>query len=65
MQDVGVTVVGCDPTPPDFEATAKSFGIPHHRCAADPQTVADAVAAFARLTGPNMIEIEAPVFRAS
>jgi len=65
MQDVGVTVVGCDPTPPDFEATAKSFAIPHHRCAADPQAVADAMAAAAQLTGPSMIEIEAPVFRAS
>ena len=65
MQDVGVTVVGCDPTPPDFEATAKSFTIPHQHCAADPQAVAKALAASARLSGPSMIEIEAPAFRPS
>ncbi|PCJ10211.1 MAG: hypothetical protein COB16_02765 [Rhodobacteraceae bacterium] len=65
MQDVGVTVVGCDPTPPDFGATALSFGIPHQHCSTNPQAVADAVAAFADLPGPSMIEIEAPVFRPS
>ena len=65
MQDAGVTVVGCDPTPPDFEATAKSFGIPHQHCTADPTAVADALAATARMPGPSMIEIEAPAFRPS
>ncbi|NIZ62209.1 hypothetical protein DL239_14615 [Sedimentitalea sp. CY04] len=65
MQDVGVTVVGCDPTPPDFESTAKSFGIPHQHCTADPTAVADALAATARMPGPSMIEIEAPAFRPS
>lgn len=65
MQDVGVTVVGCDPTPPNFEATALSFGIPHQRCTADPQAVAAAVTACADITGPSMIEIEAPVFTPS
>ncbi|NRB18768.1 MAG: 5-guanidino-2-oxopentanoate decarboxylase [Rhodobacteraceae bacterium] len=65
MQDAGVTVVGCDPTPPDFAATAKSFTIPHQHCAADPQAVAEALATSARLPGPSMIEIEAPIFRPS
>lgn len=65
MQDVGVTVVGCDPTPPNFEATALSFGIPHQNCGTDPQAVATAVTACADITGPCMIEIEAPVFTPS
>ena len=65
MQNVGVTVVGCDPTPPDFEATAKSFGIPHQHCAAEPDAVAHALASTAGLSGPSMIEIEAPIFRPS
>lgn len=65
MQDVGVTVVGCDPTPPNFEATALSFGIPHQRCTTDPQAVAAAITACADITGPSMIEIEAPVFAPS
>jgi len=58
-------VVGCDPTPPNFEATALSFGIPHQRCTTDPQAVAAAVTACADITGPSMIEIEAPVFAPS
>ncbi len=35
MQNVDISVVGCDPTPPDFSATAASFGIPFHRCDVD------------------------------
>ncbi|TLP62647.1 5-guanidino-2-oxopentanoate decarboxylase [Parasedimentitalea maritima] len=65
MQDVGVTVVGCDPTPPNFEAAALSFGIPHQKCGTDPQAVAAAVTACDGITGPCMIEIEAPVFTPS
>ncbi|MDK3074309.1 5-guanidino-2-oxopentanoate decarboxylase [Sedimentitalea sp. JM2-8] len=62
MQDAGVEVVGCDPTPPDFAATAKSFGIPHAHCAAVPGDVAAAMTSAARHPGPSMIEIVAPRF---
>ncbi|AHD11659.1 5-guanidino-2-oxopentanoate decarboxylase [Phaeobacter gallaeciensis] len=62
MQDVGVPVVGCDPTPPDFAATARSFGISHRAVSADPQEVADAVRAAASEAGPRMIEITTPKF---
>lgn len=62
MHEAGVAVVGCDPTPPDFEATAKSFGIPYFRCAAAPRNVAAAMASAARHSGPNMIEIATPKF---
>lgn len=61
MQDVGVTVVGCDPTPPDFAATARSFGIPHQAVAQIPAEVAAALRAAPK-SGPSMIEIAAPVF---
>lgn len=61
MQDVGVTVVGCDPTPPDFAAAAQSFGIPHQRVPAEPSEVAAALRA-APADGPSLIEISAPQF---
>ncbi|UUV05463.1 5-guanidino-2-oxopentanoate decarboxylase [Ruegeria sp. YS9] len=62
MQDAGVTVVGCDPTPPDFAATARSFGIPHTRVPDNPQAVAQALRETAALDGPAMIEVTAPKF---
>ncbi|MGR3762279.1 5-guanidino-2-oxopentanoate decarboxylase (plasmid) [Roseobacteraceae bacterium NS-SX3] len=61
MQDAGVSVVGCDPTPPDFAAAAASFGIRHNCVAADPAAVADALKQTAG-QGPAMIEITAPAF---
>ncbi|MDX2482661.1 MAG: 5-guanidino-2-oxopentanoate decarboxylase, partial [Pseudodonghicola sp.] len=61
MQDVGVPVVGCDPTPPDFALTAASFGIPHQAVAPDPAEIAQALRK-APADGPSMIEIAAPVF---
>ena len=60
MQDVGVTVVGCDPTPPDFAVTARSFGIPHRAVGPDPALVAAALKAMPGDGGPSMIEILAP-----
>ncbi|MFS4583561.1 5-guanidino-2-oxopentanoate decarboxylase [Phaeobacter sp. C3_T13_0] len=62
MQDVGVPVVGCDPTPPDFSATARSFGVSHRAISADPQDVAAAMLDCAKETGPSMIEIITPKF---
>ncbi len=62
MEDVGVTVVGCDPTPPDFAATALSFTIPHRQVPMTPYALAMALHDTAGLTGPQMIEIKAPPF---
>lgn len=61
MQDVGVTVVGCDPTPPGFAAAAQSFGIPYQLVQADPDEVASALKATPA-GGPSLIEIAAPRF---
>lgn len=62
MQDVGVRVIGCDPSPPDFAATAQSFGIPFDSVAAEPDAVAQAISNAANVTGPAMIEIIASRF---
>lgn len=61
MEAVDVTVVGCDPTPPDFAATAQSFGIPHIAVTDSPEAVVSALKA-APVQGPCFIEISAPVF---
>ncbi|WP_299989817.1 5-guanidino-2-oxopentanoate decarboxylase [uncultured Ruegeria sp.] len=62
MQDVGATVIGCDPSPPDFAATAKSFGIPFTSVPAEPQAVAQALRETDAQDGPVMIEVIAPKF---
>ncbi|APG49108.1 5-guanidino-2-oxopentanoate decarboxylase [Phaeobacter porticola] len=62
MQDVGVPVVGCDPTPPNFAATALSFGISHRAITADPQEAAVAMTDALKFAGPSMIEITTPKF---
>lgn len=62
MQDVGVSVIGCDPTPPDFAAAALSFGIPHNRVDATPEAVATALKAATAGQGPAFVEVSAPVF---
>ncbi|SDX88700.1 acetolactate synthase-1/2/3 large subunit [Ruegeria halocynthiae] len=62
MQDVGVTVIGCDPSPPDFAATAKSFGIPYSKALPESDAIAQAVRKADRCAGPSMIEIIAPKF---
>ncbi len=61
MQDVGVPVVGCDPTPPDFAATAASFGIPHQAVGPDLAAISEALRQ-APADAPSMIEIGAPLF---
>lgn len=60
MRAADVDVVGCDPTPPDFSAVAKSFGIPFKRTTPDAKAVATAIASMNVSRGPAMIEIEAP-----
>lgn len=62
MQDAGVTVIGCDPSPPDFAATAKSFGIPFLSVPAEAETIAQAIQDTAEATGPTLIEVIAPQF---
>ncbi|WP_264212521.1 5-guanidino-2-oxopentanoate decarboxylase [Leisingera thetidis] len=58
MEAVDVKVVGCDPTPPDFAATARSFGIPFTRVPMEPQAVAEALRAASRSGAPSIVEIE-------
>ncbi len=58
MQAAGVAVVGCDPTPPDFEHVARSCGIPFWRCEAD--GIAAALGAARAVSGPTLIDIRAP-----
>lgn len=61
MRAVGVSVVGCDPTPPDFAAIAAACGMPYSICAADnPAGFASALAKARRHAGPTLIEIDAP-----
>ena len=59
MQSAGVSVVGCDPTPPDFEGVAGSCGMPFWRCGPTPEEVAEALRAATSSNGPTMIEIQA------
>ena len=61
MRAVGVTVVGCDPTPPDFAATAQSMSIPYTICKPDPTVVGLAVTQMAENTGPSIIEVHTPL----
>ncbi|NUH64048.1 5-guanidino-2-oxopentanoate decarboxylase [Sulfitobacter sp. S0837] len=62
MQDAGVSVVGCDPTPPDFAAVAQSCGLPFWRCGPEPDAVAKALRAATGKGGPTLIEIQAQPF---
>ncbi|WP_170410312.1 5-guanidino-2-oxopentanoate decarboxylase [Ruegeria atlantica] len=62
MQDVGVAVIGCDPSPPDFAAMAKSFGIPFTTVPPEPQTIAQALRKTVARGGPAMIEVTAAPF---
>lgn len=59
MQDAGVSVVGCDPTPPDFAAVAQSCDLPFWRCGPEPDAVAEALRAATDTGGPTLIEIQA------
>lgn len=61
MRAVGVTVVGCDPTPPDFAAAAQSMSVPYTICKPDPASVGEALEQMAANTGPSIIEVHAPL----
>ena len=57
MEDAEVEVVGCDPTPPDFEKVAASCGMPYALCAETPAALAEALHSAAGIQGPSLIEI--------
>lgn len=60
MQAAGVTVVGCNPTPPDFKAVAASCGIPFQSCRPEAEAFSLALRAATGTKGPAIIEIQAP-----
>ncbi|EBA15560.1 hypothetical protein RSK20926_15121 [Roseobacter sp. SK209-2-6] len=60
MQDADVKVVGCDPTPPDFEFVARSCGMPFQRIKSDPHMVSEALQQAQGVPGPRMVEIQTP-----
>ena len=57
MEAAGVTVVGCDPTPPQFADIAKACGLPYAKCPNDPTAFGKALRAAEAIVGPRMIEI--------
>lgn len=57
MEDAEVEVIGCDPTPPDFEKVAASCGIPYALCAEEPMALAEALRNATEIHGPSVIEI--------
>ncbi|MBC7141726.1 MAG: hypothetical protein H5U18_06165, partial [Rhodobacteraceae bacterium] len=59
MEAAGVGVIGCHPTPPDFEAVARSCALPYRRAKMSPESVAEALRALRPANGPVMIEIDA------
>lgn len=59
MAAVGVPVLGCDPTPPNFADIARACGMPHLGCAMTPAAVAKALSDLVPTDGPVMIEIDA------
>jgi acetolactate synthase-1/2/3 large subunit len=60
MAAAGVTVVGCDPSPPDFEYIARAYGLPFERCGMTNEALEKALQAVSPMTGPAMIEIKYP-----
>lgn len=59
MVDAGVSVVGCDPTPPEFAAVAQACGLPFWRCDTKPGAIAEALRAATAAGGPALIEVQA------
>lgn len=59
MQSAGVTVVGCDPTPPNFELIAAACQIHYLKSDTKPENVTTAVSEAATKSGPVIVEIEA------
>ncbi|WP_347311589.1 5-guanidino-2-oxopentanoate decarboxylase [Defluviimonas sp. SAOS-178_SWC] len=59
MDAVGVSVIGCHPTPPDFKAVAQSCRMLFRRVEMSPESVAEALRDLRSAGGPVMIEIDA------
>ncbi len=59
MLAAGITIVGCDPTPPDFAEVAASCAMPFHRCQAEAGALAAALRSAAEISGPSLIEMQA------
>jgi len=60
MRAAGVTVLGCDPTPPDFAGVAQSCGMSFWRCGPNAAEIAAAVKEASATAGPRIIEVRAP-----
>ncbi|MDI3338694.1 5-guanidino-2-oxopentanoate decarboxylase [Defluviimonas aestuarii] len=60
MEAAGIEVVGCHPTPPDFEHIARACGMPFRRVAMKPGEVVGALRDLQAIAGPAMIEITMP-----
>ncbi len=58
MQDANVQVVGCDPTPPNFEFVAASCGIQYFGCDADPVNVQKSLTQALKLNSAVLVEIK-------
>ena len=59
MEAVGVSPVGCDPTPPNFEAVAASCGLPFFSCPANRADFTQALKSATAQSGPSVVEIRA------
>lgn len=59
MREAGVTVVGCDPTPPDFALVAASCGMTFEHCRPEPHAVAETLLRAREADGPVIMEIDA------
>ena len=62
MQEEGVAVIGCDPTPPDFGAIAEACGMRIFRCGTDSKDICDALIRAHSENGPVIVEIDATDF---
>jgi len=60
MQAVDIKVLGCDPTPPDFEALAAAFGIPYFKCSSDSKEVTQSLGLACDATGPTLVDVQVP-----
>lgn len=60
MQAVDIEVVGCNPTPPDFSAMAKAFGVPYWSCTTDTESVQSAIGLACDNKGPTIVDVAAP-----
>jgi len=58
MLSAGVSVIGCDPTPPNFSAVAASCGIHFFRSDTAPQNVTAVLRQALSVSKPVLIEIE-------